>query len=183
MYNTKFVQKLAFAYRNCPLSLETTRSLGQSSRGKYPYFWIYPNLLSGQCRTGGRKLRCQKTSSILSSVSIEFRLVTDRNRQTDTRQWLVSALAYRRAGKNDAIDLDSVKGKRAGDRAWWRWHRTDYSRIFARGMPCGYFLLSCAHRSQVTYSYTVQSRYLLLLWPLFAETTLISWTVDHCSHC
>jgi len=59
-----------------------------------------------------------KTSSILSAVSIEFRLVTDRNRQTDTGQWLVSALAYRRAGKNDAIDLDSVKGKRAGDRAW-----------------------------------------------------------------
>jgi len=25
MYNTKFVQKLAFAYRNCPLSLETTK--------------------------------------------------------------------------------------------------------------------------------------------------------------
>jgi len=24
MYNTKFVQKLAFAYRNCPLSLEIT---------------------------------------------------------------------------------------------------------------------------------------------------------------
>ena len=25
MYDTKFVQKLAFAYRNCPLSLETTK--------------------------------------------------------------------------------------------------------------------------------------------------------------
>jgi len=25
MYNTKFAQKLAFAYRNCPLSLETTK--------------------------------------------------------------------------------------------------------------------------------------------------------------
>jgi len=25
MYNIKFVQKLAFAYRNCPLSLETTK--------------------------------------------------------------------------------------------------------------------------------------------------------------
>jgi len=25
MYNTKFVQKLAFAYRNCPLSRETTK--------------------------------------------------------------------------------------------------------------------------------------------------------------
>jgi len=25
MYNTKFVQKLALAYRNCPLNLETTR--------------------------------------------------------------------------------------------------------------------------------------------------------------
>jgi len=27
MYNTKFVQKLAFAYRNCPLSLEITKHL------------------------------------------------------------------------------------------------------------------------------------------------------------
>jgi len=27
MYNNKFVQKLAFAYRNCPLSLETTKHL------------------------------------------------------------------------------------------------------------------------------------------------------------
>jgi len=25
MYNTKFVQQLAFAYRNCPLSLETAK--------------------------------------------------------------------------------------------------------------------------------------------------------------
>jgi len=25
MYNAKIVQKLAFAYRNCPLSLETTK--------------------------------------------------------------------------------------------------------------------------------------------------------------
>ena len=25
MYNIKFVQKLAFAYRSCPLSLETTK--------------------------------------------------------------------------------------------------------------------------------------------------------------
>jgi len=25
MYNTKFVQKLAFAYRNCTLSLDTTK--------------------------------------------------------------------------------------------------------------------------------------------------------------
>ena len=156
----------------------------------------------------GRVEKSSDAKNQLDSFSRFDRILTcDRQKQTDghsmwvpvavrqvwlrtaisvyytTGQWLVSALAYRRAGKNDAIDLDSVKGKRAGDRAWWRWHRTDYSRIFARGMPCGYFLLSCAHRSQVTYSYTVQSRYLLLLWPLFAETTLISWTVDHCSHC
>jgi len=36
MYNAKFVQKLAFAYRNCPLSLETTKHFLA-----YIYFVLY----------------------------------------------------------------------------------------------------------------------------------------------
>ena len=50
---------------------------------KYPYFWRYANYLFWQCRIGGRKLPWQKNSSIRSSVSIEHRLVTDADRQTD----------------------------------------------------------------------------------------------------
>jgi len=40
-----------------------------------------------------------KTSSIHSAFSIELRLVTDTDRQTDTGPQLVPALAWRRAAK------------------------------------------------------------------------------------
>jgi len=40
-----------------------------------------------------------KTSSIRSAVSIELRLVTERQTQTDTGPWLGPALGYARAGK------------------------------------------------------------------------------------
>ena len=34
-------------------------SLGLSYRGKYPYFWSYPNSILTQCRMGEKKLPCQ----------------------------------------------------------------------------------------------------------------------------
>jgi len=38
---------------------EKNKSLGQSLRGKYPYFWRYSNFLVTQCRLGRRKPLCQ----------------------------------------------------------------------------------------------------------------------------
>jgi len=54
----------------------------KSFRGKYPYFCRCLNFLKTQCRTGRKKLTCQKNRLILRSfLLIEHRLVTDR--QTD----------------------------------------------------------------------------------------------------
>jgi len=44
----------------CRSEIFQVRSLGQSSRGKCFYIWKWPHFLLTQCRTGGRKLRCQK---------------------------------------------------------------------------------------------------------------------------
>jgi len=58
--------------------------LEHSSRGKYPNFWWYRNFLIPQCEIGGSSTTgpsCQNQSSISAVVSIQCRLVTDR--QTD----------------------------------------------------------------------------------------------------
>ena len=74
--------------------------MARSSRGKYPYFCRYPDFLLTQCRIGGRKLPCLKPSSFRSAVSIEHRLVTDR--QTDIHRSKASTRAIIASrGKNE----------------------------------------------------------------------------------
>jgi len=60
---TSFVDNaIDLPWRNFP-----NRSLGQSSRGKCPNFWRYPNFLITQCETGGRKPTCKKTPRFVQS--------------------------------------------------------------------------------------------------------------------
>ena len=74
MYNTKFVQKLAFAYRNCPLSLETAK-----------HFQAYINSLLWF--TGRRvnaanyiELRSEKEQAVVSQIArLPSLLVTQRD--------------------------------------------------------------------------------------------------------
>jgi len=46
---------------NAVANFFSVQSLGQSSRGNFPYFWRYPNFLRliTQCRIGRGKLPCQ----------------------------------------------------------------------------------------------------------------------------
>jgi len=50
-------------------------------------FWSEPNFPLTQCRMGGRKLPCPKPSSIHPAVSMELRLVTDRQTYGQTDTW------------------------------------------------------------------------------------------------
>ena len=64
------------------------QSLGQSSRGKFPYLWRYPNFVMTQCRICEKKPPCQKTQLDTSS---RFDTIPDcedkeTDRQTDTRR-------------------------------------------------------------------------------------------------
>ena len=48
------------------------QSLGQSSRGQYPYLWRYPNWLEAKCRVSWGLPLCQKTSLISSTVLTQY---------------------------------------------------------------------------------------------------------------
>ena len=43
----------------CHGEIFRVQNLSQSSRGKYPYFWVYPRFLTTQFRIRQRKLSCQ----------------------------------------------------------------------------------------------------------------------------
>ena len=65
MCNTKFVQKLASAYRNCPLSLETTKhfqayinSLLWSAIENFPKFAVY-DIVNGLTLISARRTGLQ----------------------------------------------------------------------------------------------------------------------------
>ena len=57
-------------------------TLGQSSRGKYPSFWRYPNVLKTECGIGGRKPPCQNRVN----PSSRFDTLPACDEQTDRRR-------------------------------------------------------------------------------------------------
>ena len=77
----------------------SVESLGHSSRGKYPYFWIYPNSTTIRCRINWDSLYAKKTSSIRSTFSIQYRLVTDRQTNGQTHSRCRSLCANRQSAR------------------------------------------------------------------------------------
>ena len=79
------------------------QSLGTSFGRLYPNFWSYTNFLTAQCRTGGIKPACMpKTSSIRPSVSTEYRLMIQTDRQTDKQtEWRTQGHSQYHASKID----------------------------------------------------------------------------------
>jgi len=59
-----------------------------------PLFLIHDNFLKTRCKMGR-----EKDLDPRAAVSIQYRRVIDTQRQTDTRRYLISALAERRADK------------------------------------------------------------------------------------
>ena len=72
-------------------------------RQAVPLFWSYTNFLTAQCRTGGIKPACMpKTSLIRPSVSTEYRLMIQTDRQTDKQtEWRTQGHSQYHASKID----------------------------------------------------------------------------------
>ena len=65
-----------------PLAVVKVQSLGQTSRGKYPYFWRYSNFVTLQFRIGQRKPPCQ--NQLYPSSCFDTTPACDR--RTDTQR-------------------------------------------------------------------------------------------------
>jgi len=93
MYNTKFVQKLAFAYRNCPLILETTKHfqayincLLWSGIENFPKCAVY-DIVNGLILIFAQRTNLQRTNLLLfASVWLEVTWPPLRARFLDTFQ-------------------------------------------------------------------------------------------------
>ena len=75
-----------------PCRNSLSQSFGQSSRGKYPYFWRYPNFLIDKCRIGRRKLHGENELDLF--LCFHRTPICDRRTDTDRQTNIGPTMAY-----------------------------------------------------------------------------------------
>ena len=100
---SSIVDELCWQHNRLAVANFYSPEFGTKFRQAVPLFWSYTNFLTAQCRTGGIKPACMpKTSSIRPSVSTEYRLMIQTDRQTDKQtEWRTQGHSQYHASKID----------------------------------------------------------------------------------